>query len=72
MIGKSINEINIPIEEFISGEMKTGINIIKKIIKEINKILKETGNNIYLEGTNKVVDMPEFQKTEVTKDFLNV
>lgn len=71
LTGKSLDEINIPMEEFINKEMKTGINIIKKIIEEINKILSDT-NRIYLEGANKVVDMPEFKKTDVAKDFLNV
>ena len=51
--------------------MKAGINIIKKIIEEINKILDES-QKLYLEGTNKVVDMPEFKKVDVAKDFLNV
>lgn len=72
VIGKSLDEINVPIEEFITFEMKNGIEIIKKIIKEINKLLKETVNKVYLEGTNKVVDMPEFQNTNLAKDFLNV
>ena len=72
LIGKSLDEINVPIEEFITTEMKTGIEIIKKIIKEISKLLRETGGNIYLEGTNKVVDMPEFQNTDIAKEFLNV
>lgn len=72
LVGKSLDEINVPIEEFITAEMKTGIEIIKKIIKEINKLLKETGRNVYLEGTNKVVDMPEFKNTDIAKEFLNV
>ena len=72
LVGKSLDEINVPIEEFITTEMKTGIEIIKKIIKEINKLLKETVNKIYLEGTNKVVDMPEFKNTDIAKEFLNV
>ena len=72
LIGKSLDEINVPIEEFISSEMSDGIEIIKKIIKEINKLLKETGGKFYLEGTNKVVDMPEFQNTNIAKEFLNV
>lgn len=71
LIGKPLNEINIPIEEFITEEMKTGINVIKKIIEEINKILEDS-NEVYLEGTNKVVDMPEFKKVDIAKDFLNV
>lgn len=72
LVGKSLEEINVPIEEFITTEMKAGIEIIKIIIKEINKLLKETGNKVYLEGTNKVVDMPEFQNTDIAKEFLNV
>ena len=50
--------------------MKTGINIIKKIIEEINKILEES-QKVYLEGVNKVVDMPEFRKSDIAKEFLN-
>ena len=72
LIGKSLDEFNVPIEEFITKEMKAGIEIIKKIIEEINKLLKETGSKVYLEGTNKITDMPEFTKTDMAKDFLNV
>ena len=72
LVGKSLDEINVPIEEFITAEMKTGIEIIKRIIQEINKLLKGTSDKVYLEGTNKVVDMPEFQNTDIAKEFLNV
>lgn len=72
LAGKSLDEINVPIEEFITEEVKTGVQIIKKIIEEINKLLRETVTRVYLEGTNKVVDMPEFQNTDIAKDFLNV
>jgi heat-inducible transcriptional repressor len=72
LLGKTLDELDVPIEEFITSEVKTGVNIIKKIINEINRLLKETGKEVYLEGTNKVVDMPEFQKANVAKDFLNV
>ena len=71
LIGKPLEKLNTPLEEFIMAEMKTGINIIKKVIEEINKIIEES-NQIYLEGTNKVVDMPEFKKVDIAKDFLNV
>lgn len=71
LVGKPLEKLEGPIEEFIVAEMKTGINIIKKIITEINKIL-ENSKKLYLEGTNKVVDMPEFKKVDVAKDFLNV
>lgn len=71
LVGKPLETMNAPLEEFIMKEMKTGINIIKKVIEEINKIILES-QKIYLDGANKVVDMPEFKKVDVAKDFLNV
>ena len=71
LVGKPLETMNSPLEEFIMSEMKTGINIIKKVIEEINKIIRES-QTIYLDGANKVIDMPEFKKVDVAKDFLNV
>lgn len=71
LVGKPLETMNSPLEEFIMQEMKTGINIIKKVIDEINKIILES-QQIYLDGANKVIDMPEFKKVDVAKDFLNV
>lgn len=71
LIGKPLEKLNTPLEEFIMSEMKTGINIIKKVLEEINKIL-ENSHEVYLEGANKVVDMPEFKKVDIAKEFLNV
>lgn len=71
LVGKALEKLNTPIEEFIMTEIKTGINIIKKIIEEINKIIEDS-KQIYLEGANKVTNMPEFKKVDVAKDFLNV
>ena len=71
LVGKPLETMNSPLEEFIMNEMKTGINIIKKVIEEINKIIIES-QQIYLDGANKVIDMPEFKKVDVAKDFLNV
>ena len=71
LVGKPLETMNAPLEEFIMTEMKMGINIIKKVIEEINKIIVES-QRVYLDGANKVVDMPEFKKVDVAKDFLNV
>lgn len=71
LIGKPLEKFEGPIEDFIMTEVKTGIHIIQKIIDEINKILDDS-KKVYLEGANKVVDMPEFKKVDVAKDFLNV
>lgn len=71
LVGKPLEKLDAPLEDYIMTEMKTGINIIKKVIEEINKILEETGE-IYLEGANKAFDLPEFKKMDVARDFLNV
>lgn len=71
LVGKPLEKFDGPIEDFIMAEVNTGINIIKKIIEEINKLLDES-KQVYLEGAGKVVDMPEFKKVDIAKDFLNV
>lgn len=71
LIGKSMDEINGSFEEYLGTELKAGIKVIRKIIDEINKVLKTTSNEVYLEGTNKSFDLPEFKKAEIAKDFMN-
>lgn len=71
LVGQPLEKLNSPIEEFIVKEMKTGVNIIKKIIKEINKMLGNV-SKLYLEGANKALDLPEFKKVDVAKSFLDV
>ena len=71
MVGRPIDELGGNIEDFITKEMKNSISVIKKIIEEINKIFKEN-DDLYLEGTNKSFDLPEFQKAELAKNFMNV
>lgn len=71
LVGKPLEKLDGPLEEYIVNEMKTGVKIIRKIIEEINKLLEEN-DKIYLEGTNKVFDLPEFKKMDVARDFLNV
>ena len=70
LVGKPLEKLKGPIEDYIMSEIKTGIKVIEKVIDEINKILDSS--KTYIEGANKVVDMPEFKKMDVTKDFLNV
>jgi heat-inducible transcriptional repressor len=71
LVGKPLEKIEGPIEDYIMSEMNTGIKVIEKIIQEINKLL-DTSSKTYIEGANKVVDMPEFKKVDMAKDFLNV
>ena len=69
LVGKPLEKIDGPIEDYILSEIQTGIEIIEKVIDEINKILDSS--KTYIEGANKVVDMPEFKRMDITKDFLN-
>ena len=69
LVGKPLEKIDGPIEDYILSEIQTGIDIIEKVITEINKLLDNS--KTYIEGANKVVDMPEFKKMDMTKDFLN-
>lgn len=71
LVGKPLETINSPIEDFIMAEVNAGINVIKKIIQEINRIILES-KQVYLDGANNVIDMPEFKKVDIAKDFLNV
>lgn len=71
MVGKPIEEIGGNLEEFISSQMNSSIAVIKKIIEEIDKLFNES-EEVYLEGTNKSFDLPEFQKAELAKNFMNV
>ncbi len=71
MVGKSLDQLGDNIEEFITEEMKNSISLIKKIIEEINKLFQEN-DELLLEGTNKSFDLPEFQKADLAKNFMNV
>lgn len=71
LVGRPLETINSPIEEFIMAEVNAGINVIKKIIQEINRIILKS-KQVYLDGANNVIDMPEFKKVDIAKDFLNV
>ena len=71
MVGKPIHQLGDNIETFITNETQNSISIIKTIITEIDKLFKES-DELYLEGTNKSFDLPEFQKAELAKNFMNV
>lgn len=58
-------------EEYISSEMNNQIGVIKPIIEQMNKAIGET-DKLYLEGTSKVFDFPEFNKIDIARNFLNI
>ena len=69
--GKPLEKIDKPMEEYILSTMESQANVIKPIIKQMNKTIEET-NKIYLEGTSKVFDFPEFKKIDTAKNFLSI
>lgn len=69
--GKPIEEINMPLEEYIFSHMNYSLTVIKPIINQLNKVINDE-NKIYLEGTNKAFDLPEFKSLDIAKNFLNV
>ena len=58
-------------EEYIISTMKDQAKVIKPIIYQMNKSIEET-SKIYLEGTSKVFDFPEFKQIDTAKNFLSI
>ena len=69
--GKALEKIDKPMEEYIISTMEDQANVIRPIIQQMNKAIEET-NKIYLEGTSKVFDFPEFEKIDTAKNFLSI
>lgn len=69
--GKPLGKIDKPMEEYITSEMNNQINVIKPIIDHMNKAIGET-EQLYLEGTSKIFDFPEFNKIDTARNFLNI
>ena len=66
-----IETIDRPLEDYLYDEMTYSVNVIKPIIEQIKKVLEDE-NKIYLEGTKKSFDLPEFNSLEVAKNFVNI
>lgn len=69
--GKSLSQIDLPMEEFINSEMNYELKIIKPIITEMNKVISQS-TDIYLEGKDKVFDFPEFNDVDIAKNLLKI
>jgi len=69
--GKPLSKIDKPVEEYIISELNYSIDVIRTIIEQMNKILEED-SQVYLEGTNKAFDFPEFKSIKVAKNFMDL
>lgn len=70
--GKPLSKIDKPMAEYIFSEVHYSIGIMKAIIEQINRIVEEENNNIFLEGAKKSFDFPEFKSMKVAKNFVNL
>ena len=69
--GKPLDIIDVPFEKYLINELKYSVKVIRPIIEQIKKVI-EDDDNLYLEGTNKSFDLPEFKSLAVAKNFVNV
>ena len=70
--GKPLSKIDKPMTEYIFSEVHYSIGIMNAIINQINKIIEEENNNIFLEGAKRSFDLPEFKSMKVAKNFINL
>ena len=69
--GKTLGEIDVPMQELIMSEMAYELKIIKPIIQELNKAIKDN-YEVYMEGRDKVFDFPEFNDLDSARKVLNI
>lgn len=71
LIGKPLLTIDGKVEDYILEEVKVSMLIIKKVVKELNRILNDS-ERVYLKGTSKIFKFPELKDEKVFKNLLSV
>ena len=71
IVGNRLDKIDIPIDEYLKDELDTSIELIEKVISEINKVLVES-SKVKIEGPNMLTEFPEFKRSDVAKEFLDM
>jgi len=69
--GKPLEAIDKPLEEYIFSEMNYSLSVTKIVMEQLDKAINEE-SKVYLEGTNKAFELPEFKSLEVAKKFINL
>ena len=69
--GKPLEEINQPLKQYILSQMDYSVKVIKPVLEQLNKVVNDT-DKIYLDGTNRIFDLPEFKSLEVAKRFIKL
>lgn len=70
LIGKPLSNIGNSITDYITDEVKIGIDILKKIIEELNKLIIE--DTVYIEGATKSFELPELSNTDFKDEYLEI
>ncbi len=69
--GKPLSLIEQPLEKYIFSEMKDSLNMIKPVMQQLDRVIHEE-TKLYLEGTTRAFELPEFKSMEVAKNFINL
>ena len=70
--GKLLEEINQPLKQYILSQMDYSVKVIKPVLEQLNKVVNENNDKIYLDGANRIFDLPEFKSLDVAKRFINL
>ena len=69
--GEYLSLINEPIEQYIMKEMAYRVDVIKPIVKQITKLINNE-SRLYMQGTDRALDNPEFKSGDLAKRFLGL
>ena len=70
--GRNIEDINTTLMREISGELQAELDIVDSIFEMMSDAMKSTGEEkIFLEGTLKILNQPEFNDVNRVKEVLS-
>lgn len=70
--GMNFKEICENINEYIEKELLNINDNVVPLAVELNNLLLDQNSNIYMEGTAKLLSLPELKKADILKKFLNI
>lgn len=70
--GMSFLDVYENIKSYVESEFKGTWGKANPLISELCNLLIENGQNVYMEGTMKLLGLPELKKEETLRNFLNI
>ncbi len=71
LAGKPLTEIAVPFEEYLFDQMESIVQVVKSIVEQLKRVLEED-SLVFMEGTDKSFELPELQKIDTAKNFINL